>query len=357
MREITRDTPSGHGHSSRLWTRWIPGIAAIACMAGCSAAAAGGETATTDVEEASRAAPDDAHPFYATVRRDETSCAPSARVFVRAVGASERREIPVSELDVHEAGLDPAGIAAVRTAPDRDLLLYGRLGSPHPTTGARPFVVAAAYRGMPGVHARRGDALFRVEAAAACDDGGAATPRGGRTEDPPNLRAMRIDGPATPIELASLTVSSAARSGVDPSWLERRVVAHGAIVAAHPSHLSSTRAPVGAARSSRLDASQVFVRLSDAVGACPELSAIRCPDGETPTYERSADRCLVPTGCVVRAMCPAAVPACEEGYTLASWPAAPSGCPRYACDPSFLVESSPPIAPRAAPVVDQELGH
>jgi len=317
----------------------------VACAAGCSSATddegAGGaakpasdaQEAASAAQEASRAAPDDARPFYATVARDGRRC-PAPCVIVSAVG-EEGRSLRASELDLRAAGLDAEAVFAVRSADDGDLVVYGRMGPRGAKGGERPFVVAAAYRGMPGVHARRGDGLFVAiaadERAAAADRAAPGEPAGSR-----GLRARRIDGGATRlVPVASVDVGAAARTGVDAAWLEDRFVARGAIVAARVT------------RASRLEVSQVLVRLPDVVGPCPRL-AIRCAGGTVATYERSAQRCLVSTGCAARGVCPYAVPACDDGYTSVSWPAAPGACPRFACEPAFL-GGSPPVHDARSP--------
>jgi hypothetical protein len=35
-------------------------------------------------------------------------------------------------------------------------------------------------------------------------------------------------------------------------------------------------------------------------------------------------------------ICALYMPFCEAGYTLASWQTSPSGCNKYACDPTFV---------------------
>jgi hypothetical protein len=55
-----------------------------------------------------------------------------------------------------------------------------------------------------------------------------------------------------------------------------------------------------------------------------------------PTYTRDANLCLDFAACAAPRACPDLIPACAFGYTLAAWPAAPNGCPAFACDPSFI---------------------
>jgi hypothetical protein len=75
---------------------------------------------------------------------------------------------------------------------------------------------------------------------------------------------------------------------------------------------------VGTFDGETLDATQVFVHLPDVVGPCPTM-IIRCEEGAVATYERDANRCMVPTGCVKRGFCPMYMPTCGSGCALKSW--------------------------------------
>jgi hypothetical protein len=108
---------------------------------------------------------------------------------------------------------------------------------------------------------------------------------------------------------------------VDSAWLSGRVQGGGAIVA-------------GRFDGWTLQAAQVFLRLPDVVGPCPDF--VYWCGNETPTFTLGADRCMVPTGCAVRGVCPEYLPACEPGYDLLSWPSQPHGCPAFACMPAWL---------------------
>jgi hypothetical protein len=120
-------------------------------------------------------------------------------------------------------------------------------------------------------------------------------------------------------------VEAAALPRVDTTWLASRVTRHGAIVA-------------GRAHAGVLEASQVYVKLPERVGPCVAMPIHPCAEGLVTTYERTADRCLLPNGCVAPRPCPLFVPACPAGYTLVSWKGGDEACNRYACDPTFATE-------------------
>ena len=137
----------------------------------------------------------------------------------------------------------------------------------------------------------------------------------------PNALAVRRLNQPFEIPVEAIDVSGFAPPRVDEAWLLSRVTEHGALVA-------------GRLRDGRLEASQVFVRLPDVVGPCPLLH-LACGK-RVETFERDTDRCLVPTGCVQRQLCPEMIPGCAPGYVLATWPSEPGACLAFACDPGFL---------------------
>jgi hypothetical protein len=114
--------------------------------------------------------------------------------------------------------------------------------------------------------------------------------------------AVRIDSIGVPL--------------LDRTWLADRAL-HGAIVAGHM-------------ESGTMNASQVFVRLPDPMGPCPDF-VTHCGEGQMPTYTRTARRCLMPSKCVAPAICPLGVPNCAPGYKRVSW----TNATAYVCDPSF----------------------
>jgi hypothetical protein len=64
---------------------------------------------------------------------------------------------------------------------------------------------------------------------------------------------------------------------------------------------------------------------------------LRCTENSIVLDERTEDRCIVQVGCVPPGICAEYLPVCAPGYTLEWWTAPPSGCPAFACDPSFVV--------------------
>lgn len=265
-------------------------------------------------------------PAFVTLRPDPRTCgAPlCGGYFVRAVNRP-RIEHYVSGLDLAESGLPADALEDIRSAPLNELVLSGHLGALDQRYRTRKFVVQDAYRGMPGVTPREGAAFYQVHA-----------------RNPPILCLVA----PCPNEIASLlntgteeafdriSVNPAALSWVDKGWLGSRVEKHDAVVAGM--FVQGDRFPGGYEHV--LEASQVFVRLPDRIGPCPERPAMLCSPGASAVYQRTVDRCIEQVGCVPPKVCMQYIPECQPGYTLMSWAALPDGCPSYACDPSFIVE-------------------
>ena len=200
-----------------------------------------------------------------------------------------------ARIDYSKTSLDADTIGALEGLSSTELVLEGQLAS-------SGFVVATAYRGMPGV-AFDSTATF-YEAA-------------GATAHALNESATR--------GFASVDASAVAAPFVQESWLANEVQNKGAIAAGHVSQGTKV-----------LSAQQVFIALPYAGGPCLVSSHV-CPDA-TPdaTYTRDASLCLDFAACAAPGVCPFHVPVCATGYTLVSWKNGPQACPQYACDPSFL---------------------
>ncbi|MEW5742526.1 MAG: DUF6748 domain-containing protein [Myxococcota bacterium] len=263
---------------------------------------------------------------WVTVRPDLRMC-PSPRCgghWVKDVNQPWARELYVRALDFSVSGLTEEWQAKARAAAAGELVLLGRLGKPEMPFGTRVFLVKQAYRGLPGVTPAAGEQYLLTL--------------------PLNILCVRAPCPTMRVQPLNLggevfahgvRVQRALLSFVDGEWVARVVQAHGAVVVGRLVP-GDSKAPGGELL---LDASQVFVRLPFYDFPCPLMRAIRpCPNGTVLVYERSADRCLFPVGCVRPGPCLAYFPVCAPGYTLDSWPARPNGCPAWACDPTFTVQ-------------------
>jgi hypothetical protein len=294
----------------------------LGCAAEVAAPSADDETTATSEAELSMS-----REAFVLVRRDARRCmAPlCGGYYVHEVNLSSTKETYVSGLDLSLAGLDDASVAKVWSAPAEELLLKGKLGTIEKKYGTRAFLVTEAYRGMPGVAPVSGEAFWQAHVrtpaiqcfAAPCN----------------NELALKL-GAKAETAFTTLSVACASKPFVDQAWLAHQVTTYGAIVAA--TMHNGAKFPAGYEKV--LDASQVFLKLPLATPPCPMFPLHQCPEGQLNTFSRSADLCSIPTGCATRGICSMAMPACADGYTLASWAAAPSACPAYACDPSFLSE-------------------
>jgi hypothetical protein len=261
---------------------------------------------------------------YVRLRKDQRRCAAPkcGGYFVQDVNRATVREEYVSGLDFSGSGLSTEVEADVYGAAEQELILFGRLGPTEPVFGTRPFLVSSAWRGMPGVTPAAGDAFFSVTAmnvqclVAPC----------------PTLRATRLHSTQATVG-TSLDTSRASLQGVDDAWLSGRVLTKGALVAGRfrPGHAT------GINRELVLDASQVFVRLPDVTQSCPRVAPPRCQAGTVASWQRNADRCIMPAGCTTAGACAAVVTTCAPGYQPVSWTGA-RGCTMTACDPEFLFD-------------------
>jgi len=265
-----------------------------------------------------------ARPSFVTLRVDARRCrAPlCGGYFVRDVNG-QGTEVYVSGLDFTESHLATDTIADIRSAPASELVMRGRLGLPQVPFQTRQLVVLDAFRGMPGVTLREDDTFYQVHPR--------KPPIQCLVAPCPNEMAVRLNT-MTEDAFDRVSVDRAALTWVDKGWLASRVAAHQAVVAG--ALVQGEHFPGGFEEV--LDASQVFVRLPDNAGTCPAGPQLLCSEGTIAAEERTVDRCLVQTACVKPGICPLYAPACAPGYTLSSWPALPSGCLAFACDPSFV---------------------
>lgn len=295
----------------------------ISTVAGCASGSGQETTATTD-EALS------AHRWsFVTLRRDLRKCASPVcgGYFVHDVNG-DGAESYVSGIDYGHADLDDDALAQLSGAGDGELVLLARLGPVECLHHTRALVARAVWRGMPGRTAADGDLYYAVsqrEPAIRC----IAAPC-------PQLVARVLDRRAS-FFFDRLSVEAAAASFADTDWMASRVVDHDGLVAGR----FEPGTPYPAGDESVLATSQVFVKIP-ARSRCAAPPTPACAPGERMTFDRDADRCLVPTGCVHPGICPLYRPSCEAGYTLASWPAGGSACAAWACDPSFLDPSRLP---------------
>jgi hypothetical protein len=256
---------------------------------------------------------------YVTLRRDLRRCAAPlcGGYYVQDVNRATPNEQYVSALDFTAATLDLASQHDVTTAADGEVIVYGKLGATD-SPATQKFVVTTAWRGMPGVKVAAGANFYRLDAAnVQCI-----------TAPCPTVKAIKLN--ATTGTLAhDVDVTHAALARVDQTWLTGRAVNKRAMVAA------SLRAE---GRETVVDASQVFVALPDQVNSCAKPVLPHCTAGKVLAWQRTADRCLMPLGCVTAGACTASVPTCSKGYTLNSWQGGLNACQQFACDPDFLFD-------------------
>lgn len=260
---------------------------------------------------------------FVSLRRDERRCpSPACGGYWAKDLNRTAAERYVSGLDFGPSGLDAASISEVTSAPAEEVALRARLG-PADGRGYRKLLVYEAYRGMPGVRAAAGDSFFK-----AAD----RNPRITCFAAPcPNLTATSVNIGGSRY-FSNFDAGAAAKAHVDQEWLVSRAQIRGAVVAGKM--VDGVKYPGGFEKV--LSMSQVFVRLPEAMGPCPKSLVRKCEDGAVETYDRTADRCLVQTGCAKTTAACQARPACEAGYRLETWNALPNGCEAFACDPAFV---------------------
>ncbi|MBK7860077.1 MAG: hypothetical protein IPJ65_15970 [Archangiaceae bacterium] len=253
---------------------------------------------------------------YVQLRRDMRKCiAPlCGGYWVHDVNRANLNEVYVSALDFSGSGLSEDDQGHVYEALG-EVVLRGKLGPKEARFGTRPFIVTEAYRGLPGLAVGSADAFFKVKAEsitcirAPC----------------PSMSAIQVNHSAKTL-FHAYDAANLGGTRLDLSWLTTRAVEDGAITA-------GTLVKKGDALT--LEPSNVFVRLPERVGPCPQFKLAACPSGQVRTYTRTVDRCVLPAACITPGFCALFIPVCDEGYTLASWPAGNFGCNAYACDPTW----------------------
>ncbi|MCU0691590.1 MAG: hypothetical protein MUF54_09325 [Polyangiaceae bacterium] len=268
---------------------------------------------------------------FVSIRKDVRKCASPlcGGYFVRDLNQSGHERY-VSTLDFAAAALDDVSVAEVLKAPQGDIVLSGKLGRKEKRFGTRPFLVASAYRGMPGVRPDSSDLFY------------AAQERSPRitciTAPCPNQVATKLNTSERSY-FDKLNIMHAAKPAVDKRWLRDRVQGHEAVVAAH--FAPGEQFPGG--REKVLDISQVFIKLPDTVGPCPMTPIPACEAPLTATFTRNADRCLIFDACVNQTQCPMIKPpVCADGYELVSWQTNTTMCRKFVCDPAFLTDQPEP---------------
>lgn len=290
-------------------------LLACATLLGCGTAEVGSSAAPeADADALSSSS------FY-TLRADTRAC-PSPTCggyFLHAVNRS-RPEVYVATLDFSPAQLSDAELAKVQGAPAAELVLRGKV-SARSAAGTRKLMVLDAYRGMPGAVAS--GRFYAV----------ARSPRQCVVAPCNQLTATALNAAGSSTEFTTLSVASAAVGFVDQEWLGHRVQDNGALVAA--TLTTGTQDPGGMEQV--LDATQVFLHLPETSGPCPMVSEPSCSGGEINTFERNADRCLIPTGCAALGVCSQMRPACASGYSLTSYHTAAGACAHFSCDPDWVL--------------------
>lgn len=258
---------------------------------------------------------------YVTLKKDLRRCAAPAcgGWFVKDVNKTTAAQY-VASLDFSTSGIDAAGEAQLAGAADGEVVMLGKLGLKSRRTGQRLFLVGKAWRGMPGRTAQAGDSFYVL------------------TDRRPFVRCIQAPCNAleagklnltTKTQTTDLSVASAAGNYVDETWLNHEALTEEGIVAA--SIQSGARFPGGTEKI--VDASQVFVKVPE-TRSCPQMRLAPCAAGNSWTYRRDENRCVLPIGCAPTVACRKLTPACEAGYELIQW-TGESGCSEYACDPSW----------------------
>jgi hypothetical protein len=256
---------------------------------------------------------------YIVFRRDYRRCVSPmcGGYWVRDVNRKTLREAYVSGFDFTPSGLTEETQGKVTEAREGEVVLRGKLGPLETRFNTRTFLVAEAFRGMPGVTVASTDTFYTVERAPEirCI-----------TAPCPDLRARRIHSSATSL-FHEVDVARASKPMVDRVWVANRVTNQGAVVAARF---------VTRGRETVLDVGQVFMRLPEPFQSCPRVSIQQCAAGYNLSWVRNENRCLMPAGCVPAVTCPQIRPYCEADYSPMAWNAGPRACARFACDPQWV---------------------
>lgn len=260
---------------------------------------------------------------YVTLQRDLKKCAAPKCGGWFAKDVNKKNPTPryVSGFDFSNSDLDEDAIEQVLAAPDGELVLRGKLGPVDAASGTRKLLVYEAYRGLPGMAPAAGDLFF------------ATKPRAPQincvTAPCNNLTTKKLNTTQT----QDITRTDVAFVDlIDNTWLTKRAEQDDAIILG--SVHAGAKFPGG--KEQVLTARNVFLKLPEVKGPCPQFKLAACPAGQTRAYSRDADRCILPHECVQSGACAAFVPSCGEGFELQSWTSAPFGCNAYACDPSWI---------------------
>ena len=262
---------------------------------------------------------------YITLRHDDRKCAAPrcGGYYVKDVNRVAT-EVYVSGLDFKPSGYGTDAIDAVLGAPMAELVLYGKLGPTEPTFGTRTFLVLEGFRGLPGVVASSLDTFYAASQrspqitcfAAPCNNG---------------VAVKLIAGTRTYYTRNS--VKRAAKAFVDQPWLNDRITNHRALVAGR--FVNGTKFAAGYEKV--LDASQVFLSVVDMKGRCPIVPLAPCPEGQTWTFTRNVELCVLPNHCASQPSCPSLQPPqCAVGYQVSAWRTDSVSCIAFACDPEFV---------------------
>jgi hypothetical protein len=247
-------------------------------------------------------------------RADGTSTASTAESTSVVESASETSYVAIAEASdgytlttlgsgtaTHVRTLVLSAVGIDATSLKKALATPGSVAARGTFRAPDEFALTALFRALPDIPLASHPAYYVARAES--DGGDSAT-------------EVNLDH-ATPF--ATLDVAAALAPHVTEAWVAERVLDGSAIVA-------------GDVASDTLHASAVFLRVPEHV-TCG-WHAGTCDAGDVATFERDASRCLVPTGCAHRAVCPLDIPECPSGYVRASW-TGKDGCASFACDPAF----------------------
>ncbi len=253
---------------------------------------------------------------FVIARRDDRRCvSPMCGGYWVKDLNSTMQERYVSAFDFSDSSLPASTYDVIRGAPDNELVLFGRLGPKESRFDTRTLRVKLAYRGMPGKRFSATDTFYGVfPSRIACS-----------TTPCANLQTTRLNRTTGHVMSTDMNLTAALATLVDDQWMRSRAYSGKTVIAGkivrRAGHITVT-------------ASQVFVELPDRAVACPVERPGRCPSGQLHSYERSPDRCTLPTGmCTPPGACARFTPSCDAGYRLVSWT---NVCPRFACEAEFL---------------------
>ncbi len=221
----------------------------------------------------------------------------------------------VSALDLTGSSVPEEQRDRVTSAPDNELVVFGRLGPKENKFNTRTLTVLDAYRGLPGVQYAATDKFYGVfPTKIAC----ITTPCA-------NLQATRLNRTTGHTMATEVRVDRALKAMVSGDWVMARVRQNRAVLAG-----TITRSQGNVV----VDAAQVFIRVPDRFQSCPKIAPPKCSDGKIGAWTRTDNRCAVPVGCTYPGACAPFEPVCEPGYALTGWQ---NICPRFACDPEWAL--------------------